>query len=117
MSAWPYSTKAWRDLRRAKLAAQPVCEQCAKRGLSVLAEAVDHIVEIRHGGDPFPPLAGLMSLCVPCHSIKTNAVTAGRDRMWKGCDVDGNPIDPNDDWYAPANDNLSVAAGRKKTHS
>jgi 5-methylcytosine-specific restriction endonuclease McrA len=96
MAAWPYNTATWRDLRRAKLAAQPVCEQCEKRGLSVLAEAVDHIHELRHGGDPFPALSGLMSLCTACHSIKTNAVTAGRANVWKGCDLAGNPL--GGDW-------------------
>jgi 5-methylcytosine-specific restriction endonuclease McrA len=92
MAAWPYNTTAWRNLRRAKLSADPVCEMCERRGRTVLAEAVDHIVEIRHGGDPFPPLSGLMSMCTSCHTIKTNAVTAGRGSRFKGCDVNGDPL-------------------------
>ncbi|ULJ72587.1 hypothetical protein [Rhizobium gallicum] len=47
------------------------------------------------GGDPFPPLSGLMSMCAECHNIKTNAVdhpnASGFRRALKGFDVDGNP--------------------------
>lgn len=104
MAAWPYNTKAWRDLRRAKLSAQAVCEVCEKRGRSVLADTVDHIVAINAGGDPFPPLSGLMSLCAECHNSKTARMDRGNSKgtgRWKGCDVDGNPIDPDDDWFGP----------------
>lgn len=105
MSKWPYATKAWRDLRRAKLSAKPVCEACEKRGVVVLAKAVDHVVAINKGGEPFPPLTGLMALCEPCHNAKTNAVdhpnASGFRRALKGFDAEGNPIDP-EGWTAPA---------------
>ncbi|CAN7313181.1 HNH endonuclease [Rhizobium rhizogenes] len=62
---------------------------------------VDHIIAIAKGGDPFPPLSGLMSMCAPCHNIKTNAVdhpnASGFRRALKGYDVHGNPIS-DDAW-------------------
>lgn len=103
MAAWPYSTSTWQRLRQAKLSAQPICEACERRGRTVLAEAVDHIVAINKGGDAFPPLDGLMSLCTSCHNSKTSRVDKGHSKAqsrFKGCDVDGNPIDPEDGWWA-----------------
>ena len=64
-----------------------------------MASHVDHRVAMRHGGPAFPALDGLMSMCASCHSIKTAALDNphafgdGRKLAFKGCDVDGNPID------------------------
>jgi len=69
----------------------------------VLAEAVDHVIAIEKGGDPFPPLAGLMSMCASCHNSKTARMDRGNSKgasRLKGCDVDGNPIDTDDGWWA-----------------
>ncbi|UXT40791.1 HNH endonuclease [Agrobacterium tumefaciens] len=109
MAEWPYSTAAWQRLRIAKLSQTPVCEACRMLGRIEIAEVVDHVKAIASGGDPFPPLEGLMSLCAPCHNSKTNAkdrrnATTGRSsghrRALKGFDVDGNPIDP--EWWNDA---------------
>ena len=102
MAVWPYNTAAWQRLRKAKLSVQPMCEVCLLRGRSVLAEAVDHIKAIKSGGDPFPALDGLMSLCTSCHSTKTNRQdrAGGKGGLAKGCGVDGGPIDPGDAWHA-----------------
>lgn len=106
MAKWPYSTARWQRLRKAKLARDPLCAHCTLRGRVVQAVAVDHIVSIASGGDPFPDLDGLASLCLACHSTKTNAVDRpdrhGTGRAVKGCDVDGNPLDPSDDWHRGA---------------
>ncbi len=104
MADWPYSTAAWQRLRRLKLSETPLCETCALRDRKVIAEAVDHIVSIASGGDAFPSLDGLRSLCTPCHSIKTNAVDrkGGKGVAIKGCDVNGLPIDPDHPFLAPS---------------
>lgn len=104
MAAWPYNTAAWRDLRQAKLSDQPLCEVCLRRDEVEPAAAVDHIVAINAGGEPFPPLSGLMSLCLPCHSWKTNHEDRPDRRrklggLWKGSAVDGGSLDPDDDWH------------------
>lgn len=105
MAAWPYNTGTWQRLREAKLSTQPLCEPCLRREVVEPANTVDHIVSIASGGDPFPPLDGLMSMCAPCHNAKTNAVdhpnASGFRRALKGFDVDGNPIDP-EGWSASA---------------
>lgn len=100
VAEWPYSTAAWRRLRTAKLAASPICEVCVRRDRIELANTVDHVVSIASGGDAFPPLEGLMSMCASCHAVKTNAVdnpqAAGGQPpiVFKGADVSGLPIDP-----------------------
>lgn len=103
MADWPYNTKAWRKLRLAKLAADPLCYACSLRGLHKPARAVDHIHAIAKGGEPFPPLNRLMSLCFPCHNSKTRTEdhphSTGFSRALKGFDAQGNPIDPRDDWH------------------
>ncbi len=99
MSKWPYNTSTWQKLRRAKLVDQPLCEACLRREIVEPANTVDHIVAIEKGGDPFPPLDQLMSMCARCHNEKTNAVdhpaASGFRRALKGFDVNGNPIDPD----------------------
>lgn len=106
MPRWPYGTAAWQRLRTAKLSATPLCEVCIRREVVEPAVAVDHIIAIEKGGEPFPPLSGLMSMCEPCHNSKTNAVdhpnASGFRRALKGFDADGNPIDPQGWERAPA---------------
>ena len=101
MAKWPYNTTAWKRLRRAKLAVQPLCEPCMMRGKLVDARAVDHIIAIAQGGEPFPGVDGLMSMCLSCHAVKTNArdnpnaFGGGGKVAFKGCGTDGTPIDPS----------------------
>ena len=91
-----YGTAQWRRLRLLKLSIDPRCEPCSRRGLDVEARHVDHIVSIASGGAAYPPLSGLMSMCVSCHSIKTAARdrAGGKGVAFKGCDASGVPLDP-----------------------
>lgn len=104
MPGWPYTTQRWKRLRLAKLHAQPLCQQCERDGMFIIASVVDHVQPIKHGGAPFPGLDGLASLCPACHSAKTaRGVEAGaaktdRPRIRKGCTATGKPIDPNHPW-------------------
>ena len=101
MAHWPYNTPAWIRLRKVKLAQQPLCEVCMKRGRLVPANTVDHVVSINAGGHPFPTLEGLMSCCTSCHNSKTNAVDRkeGKGIAFKACDASGLPIDPSHPFY------------------
>lgn len=100
MADWPYSTGRWQRLRRQHLALEPLCQGCAPR--LVPADTVDHVVPVSEGGPAFPAHAGLRSYCGPCHSAKTARGTeAGAVRTRKprrGCDANGNPIDPAHPW-------------------
>jgi len=101
-----YYTARWRALRKAKLQAQPWCEICARRGRVVAATVVDHKRSIASGGDPFPPLDGLASMCARCHNAKTaardnpHAFGGGSPIAFKGCDANGLPIDDNHPFIA-----------------
>lgn len=99
MADWPYNTAQWQSLRRAKLAESPLCEPCYARRKITVAVVVDHIAAITKGGDPFPALSGLSSMCARCHNIKTRAFdTRTGKRIIKGCDVNGYPLDPSHHW-------------------
>lgn len=96
MAKWPYNTQRWQRLRRAKLQQNPLCEDCLKRQLVIPAEAVDHFMPIRNGGDAFPPLDQLSSLCISCHNYKTRGEQLGWEKIppreFRGCDESGRPI-------------------------
>lgn len=102
MADWPYNTQAWQRLRRLKLSASPLCEECKLRHILIPANTVDHRLAIRAGGQPFPDLEGLRSLCASCHSAKTargeEAGAARATNPRRGCNVDGSPLDPRHAW-------------------
>lgn len=83
---------AWRRLRAAVLADEPLCRHCAAQGLVVPATEVDHM---RGAADNSRD--ALQALCKPCHSRKTMAELHGRPARM-GCDADGYPLDPDHDW-------------------
>ncbi|WP_419828299.1 HNH endonuclease [Sphingomonas sp.] len=80
-----------------------MCEPCDAAGLLTLANTVDHAVPVSAGGAPFPGLHELTSMCASCHGAKTaRGVEAGAVRSSKprrGCDADGNPLDPEHPWH------------------
>jgi 5-methylcytosine-specific restriction endonuclease McrA len=91
----PLTSAAWLRLRASVLSGEPLCRDCAKRGLTVPATDVDHI-----SGDPGDNSMGnLQPLCHPCHSSKT-ASDHGK-RVPQGCDVNGMPTDPHHPWASP----------------
>lgn len=100
---FPYNTRRWRVLRGSHLALYPACEGCGAMGRLTPATVVDHRTPVQAGGHPFPPHAGLASLCVSCHSHKTaRGVEAGAARTSKprkGCNPDGSPLDPSHPWH------------------
>ena len=71
-----YNSREWKELRIAKLRANPLCEECMKQGIAKSARCVHHIVPIETARtkDEMKRLAldcglnGLMSLCFDCHA-------------------------------------------------
>jgi 5-methylcytosine-specific restriction endonuclease McrA len=100
MAIWPYNTQRWQRLRRMKLRVNPLCELCLKQNRIVPAVAVDHIVPVKApGGEAFPALDWLMSMCASCHNRKTRGEQLGADLPIKGCDIYGYPLDPRHPWW------------------
>jgi 5-methylcytosine-specific restriction endonuclease McrA len=116
VAEWPYSTRKWAKLRALKLAINPLCEPCERRGGLVPASVVDHVLAIAAGGEPFPPLSGLMSMCSSCHAVKTNArdnphsYGDGFKPAFKGCDLNGRPLDPDDPFLRGRGDQIAGPA-------
>ena len=129
MADYPYNTSRWQRLRTAHLARYPLCEGCDAMGRLTPANTVDHRVPISEGGPAFPGhdgLAccpalpahdGLASYCPACHSAKTSrgseagvVRTRRALRPRKGCDADGNPLDPAHPWSGK-----SLRADRART--
>ena len=71
-----YNSRAWHELRTAKLRAQPLCERCLKEhGWIVSARCVHHIIPIETARTTeemwrlaLCDMSGLQSLCYKCHS-------------------------------------------------
>lgn len=65
-----YQSQAWRNLRNKKIEQFPLCEECQRKGVTTLAQVVDHIVPINRRGAKLD-INNLQSLCHPCHNRKS----------------------------------------------
>lgn len=89
-------SRRWRELRAAKLQANPLCEQHLKEGKIVAASVVHHIVEVESGRDDAEcerlafAWSNLQSLCRECHAkihqdrgfhTKGNHIKRANDRL------------------------------------
>ena len=69
-----YNSKEWKELRIAKLRANPLCEECLKEGIVTSARCVHHVVPIETARtkDEMKRLAfdvnNLRALCFACHA-------------------------------------------------
>lgn len=64
---WSAYNGAWRRVRLAVLAREPLCRACSEAGRVTAAEEVDHI----DGNNRNNAAANLRPLCKPCHSRRT----------------------------------------------
>lgn len=111
---------AWRAARDQFLRDHPLCAEHGKRGDSIPAQVVDHIVaprlaEARESGDPermgeaqrlFWSRSNWQPLCKLCHdSDKQRLEKSGRIA---GCAPDGRPLDPRHPWNRPAASTISA---------
>ncbi len=69
-----YSTERWKQLSAAMRKSARYCQSCGASGKRLV---VDHIVELRDGGDPWSP-GNLVCICWSCHTAKTNERKAAR---------------------------------------
>jgi 5-methylcytosine-specific restriction enzyme A len=79
-----YNSKAWKVIRLAALARDGYkCVQCYKeKGITIPAEEVDHILELRDRFDLRADLDNLNSLCKFHHRKKTAAEKKRREETW-----------------------------------
>lgn len=87
-----YRSPAWRRLRAAVLARDPICRT---PGCGRPSQHADHIVPRSRGGAD--NMANLRGLCASCHSTVTRQGNA-KPLGVKGCDLNGMPLDPNHPW-------------------
>jgi len=66
-----YSSSAWRRARKYKLAQDPLCEYCYRRGNSRVATEVDHILPIKDNWEKRLDFNNMKSTCHRCHMKKT----------------------------------------------
>jgi 5-methylcytosine-specific restriction endonuclease McrA len=86
----------WRRYRMMFLRENPLCVLCRPLGRIRAATVVDHIEPHRGDYKTFWDPANHQSLCASCHSgPKQSLERTGRLR---GCDEEGNPIDPGHHW-------------------
>lgn len=67
-----YDTANWKTLSNKKRTVSPYCEECFEQGRGyVLADVVDHIVEIKDDPSLAYRWSNLKSLCHVCHNNKS----------------------------------------------
>ena len=73
LAAKIYNTPQWKNLRKIKLQANPVCEMCLNEGKVTPTEEIHHIRPILTGQDELEMMDiaydynNLISLCKECH--------------------------------------------------
>jgi len=67
-----YLSVRWRRFRGWYLRNHPLCELCEREGRLTPAQMVDHIIELKDGGDRLSE-ENAQALCWKCHNVKTAA--------------------------------------------
>lgn len=86
----------WQRYRKGFIAANPLCVFCLRMGRTEPTTVVDHIIPHRGDDTLFWDPSNHQGLCATCHSSTKQAEEKSGHR--RGCDVDGNPIDPSHRW-------------------
>ena len=77
------SHRRYRNLRDRVRLAQPLCPNCAARGLTVAGAEVDHIMPL-HCGGALMERANLQHLCADCHAEKHQGGVESTERAPAG---------------------------------
>ena len=65
-----HSSAQWQRFRNWYRRRNPLCEWCLREGKVMPVQVVDHIKELRDGGEPLSE-SNVQSLCRACHNKKT----------------------------------------------
>ena len=71
-----YNTAFWKKQRTAQLSKNPLCASCLINGKIIQADHIDHVFPHRQNREKFK-INLFQSLCVPCHSLKTQDENKG----------------------------------------
>lgn len=86
------------EQRARRIAAHPVCAECAKRGLVKVTVEIDHVVPLEQGGTDDDD--NIQGLCLLCHALKTAVEGAGHGG------AQANPA-----WLKPSGINVDILCG------
>ncbi|CAN5369360.1 hypothetical protein BH10PSE14_BH10PSE14_04480 [soil metagenome] len=76
-----------------------LCERCLAKGLTTIADVVDHTLPLAQGGEDVDD--NTRNLCDPCHlEVTAEQFEQGRAKGMGGCDANGIPTDPAHPWNA-----------------
>lgn len=79
-----YNSERWRSIRVLKFQQSPLCEMCERKGKTVPAEDIHHMVSFMSTNDPDRRYAlaydmgNLLSLCKRCHQEVHNGIRHGK---------------------------------------
>lgn len=73
-----YDSKDWRTISIKKRTVDPFCEDCLEQGKYVIADVVDHVIEIEDDPKLAFVWSNLRSLCHSCHNKKTRKARESR---------------------------------------
>lgn len=95
-----YKTKEWQALRSQQLSKHPHCQCPHHVGQEVKATVVDHIAPHRGDTRLFFDANNLQSMSKPCHDKFKQSQEKGGNGFLQGCDVNGNPLSKEHEWYS-----------------
>lgn len=76
------------ELRKRRLAVEPLCRDCKSAGIIRASTVPDHIVPLAHGGEDID--SNIRCLCADCHRVRTADQFGHRKRQSIG--EDGWPV-------------------------
>ena len=85
------SSARWQRLRLRQLKLHPLCERCRKKGKTVIADEVHHILPCHDNPILQVAMSNLESLCTPCHAPLKADDHRGHSRE---LDAEGYATDP-----------------------
>lgn len=92
--------RAGQAQRRRRLQNEPLCRDCADKGIVTASTVPDHIVPLAKGGSDDD--SNIRCLCGPCHEIRTAEQFGHQHQARLGaCDATGMPTDPDHPWNRP----------------
>ena len=92
--------RAGQAQRLRRLRAEPLCRDCAAKGIVTASTVPDHIKPLAQGGEDVD--TNIRCLCADHHRERTAEQFGHRAHLKPGCDAQGLPTDPRHPWNRPS---------------